>query len=103
MKALILVALVACTPLQRTATLASASSTLILADWMQTRVFVRECAELNPIIGECGEHISPDIYFPAALALHVAVGLLLPIQWRDVWFGAVAGAQASTVWANYFE
>lgn len=103
MRIVALAALVACTPMQRTMTLASASSTLILADWMQTRAFVRTCDELNPIIGDCGQHISPDIYFPTALALHLAVGLILPVQWRDVWFGAVAGAQASTVWANYFE
>ena len=86
-------------------TLASVSSTLIAADWMQTRTFARrpQCDELNPIIGECGEHVSPDVYFPVMLAAHMLVGYVLPARWRDVWFGAVAGAQASTVWANFLQ
>lgn len=100
---IVTIAITSCTPAQRTGTLASASTTLLLADWMQTRVFVRECQELNPIIGQCGQHITPDVYFPISVVLNLAAGYALPSGWREAWFGAVAGAQASTVWANFYE
>lgn len=97
---LVLVALAACTPAQRVAALATASTTLLIADWHQTTKIVEECRELNPIIGECGERVSPDLYFLTTIAAHLAVGVLLPEHWRDVWFGTIAGAEASIVWSN---
>lgn len=101
MRTLVLTLLVACTPAQRTAALALSSSTLIVADWHQTHDITRDCREANPILGECGERLSVDVYFATALVAHLGVGLLLPRDWRDVWFGAVAGAQLATVWSNW--
>lgn len=102
MKALALILFIACTPTQRATTLAVASTALLSADWHQTRTGVTPlCQEQNPIIGPCGENVSPDIYFPAAIVAHVALGIVLPKHWRAVWFAAVAGAQGSTVWSNW--
>jgi hypothetical protein len=96
------VTLAACTPTQRTATLALTSTALIAADWHQTRSGITaSCFEQNPIIGACGENVPPDLYFPVAIALNLAAGLVLPRPWRDVWFAGVTGAQTSTVWSNW--
>ncbi len=100
MKALALALLVACTPAQRTATLAVTSSALIVADWHQTQGIVAECQELNPLVGRCGERIAPNAYFPLVLAASITIGLLLG-DWGETWFGAVTGAQGATVWSNY--
>lgn len=99
-KALALALLVACTPAQRTAALAVSSSALIVVDWHQTARITSECRELNPVIGLCGEHMPPNVYFPTILVLNAAVGLALG-TWRDTWFAAVTGAQASTTWLNW--
>ena len=98
----LLLSLSACTPTQRTTTLALASSSLILIDWHQTRSeIVPSCNELNPVIGPCGERMHPDTYFPIVALAHIAIGAALPQAWRDVWFGAITGAQLATVWSNY--
>lgn len=99
----IALAFAACTPTQRTTALALSSTTFIVADWYQTQGITAACQELNPIIGACGERVSVNTYFPVAIAAHLTVGLLLPAHWRDVWFGAVAGAQVSTVWSNWLQ
>lgn len=97
--------LCSCTPAQRTMAIASASSTLIAADWMQTRTFAKhpECGENNPIIGACGDRVPPDLYFPVTIALHLLVGYVLPADWRDIWFASIAGVQGATVWSNATE
>lgn len=101
MKALALVLLVACTPAQRTVALASASTALLAVDWHQTRGIVKECAETNPVIGQCGERVSPDTYFPVVALVHLAVGATLPRHWRELWFSTIAGVQGSTTWLNW--
>ncbi len=101
MRVLALAALIACTPVQRRVTLGVASTALIAADWYQTRDIVARCREQNFLLGECGERISPNVYFPLALALNAAIALMLPPGWDEVWLGAVTGAQAATVWSNY--
>ncbi len=102
MKALLLAAIVACTPAQRTTSLALASTTLLAVDWSQTRGGITSaCRELNPIIGPCGDRVPVDMYFPVVIVAHLALGLAMREPWRDVWFGTVAGAQAATTWANW--
>lgn len=90
-----------CTHAQRTTALSLASTSLLVVDWQQTTDVPMTCTELNPIIGKCGERVPVDTYFPVAIGAHLAVGLLLPRRWREIWFATVAGAEASTVWSNY--
>lgn len=99
--AILLALFAACSPSLRTRALAIASSTTIVLDWHQTIGITRECDELNPVIGECGERTDPNLYFTVALLAHLAVGAMLPEPWRDVWFSSIAGAQASTVVRNW--
>ncbi len=101
MKALILALLVACTPAQRVTGLALASSSSILIDWHQTHDIAPRCLESNPVIGECGQGLPVNIYFPVVLTAHLAVGYMLPEHWRIAWFAAIGGMQASTVWSNW--
>ncbi len=100
MKALALLTIIACTPVQRKDTLAVSSTALLAVDWHQTRTnIVPECREQNPIIGPCGENVSPDLYFPISIVANLALGYALG-DWGDVWFGAITGAQGATVWSN---
>ena len=102
MKALLLALLVACTPPQRTTAVATVSTALIAADWYQTRTFITpECMEMNPVIGTCGEKVHPDVYFPIVIVSHIIIGAVLPKNWRNVWFAAIAGVQGHTVYSNY--
>lgn len=88
-KALLLTAaLSGCLPL--------ASSAAIAADWYQTRGITQRCGELNPLIGQCGDRVPVDIYFPVAIAANLAAGWISSkFQWL------VLGAEGSIVWSNW--
>lgn len=101
MRALVLVLLVACTPAQRTVALAAVSTALLAVDWHQTRGIVQRCDETNPVIGQCGERVAPDTYFPIATLVHLTIGAALPRGWRELWFATIAGVQGSTTWGNW--
>lgn len=90
-----------CTHTQRAAALSVASTALLVADWQQTTDVHMTCTEENPIIGKCGERVPVNVYFPVVIGAHLAVGMLLPKRWREIWFATVAGAEGSTVWSNY--
>lgn len=70
------------------------------ADWVQTNSIVSVCDEDNSIIGECGENIAPNLYFPVAIALHAAIAAALPPRWRLAWQAIGAGAELNQVWHN---
>lgn len=69
-------------------------------DWIQTRSIVSVCNEDNAIIGECGENVSPDVYFPTTIVLHAAIAAALPPRWRLVWQAVATGAELNQVWHN---
>lgn len=100
--ALVALALAGCslTPAQRTGTLAGLATVSLSIDWLQTRDIVKRCNELNPVIGECGQRVSPDIYFPVVILGTLAAGYLIGGAWGDATFAAMAGAETATVWAN---
>jgi hypothetical protein len=83
----------------RQAALATLSTALLVTDWQQTHSITTRCLELNPVIGACGENIPVNVYFPAVIAASLAVGHIAG-DWRDTFFGALAGAEAVTVWTN---
>ncbi len=98
---ILLAALSGCfSPSQRTDVLAFTSTALIAADWAQTRGIAANCRESNPFIGECGQRVPVDLWFPLGMAANLLVGYALGEVWGQVWFGAVTGAQASTVVHN---
>lgn len=93
--------LMACTPGQRTTTLAIASTSLLFVDWRQTRGIAASCNEENPVIGWCGERVPPDVYFAFVIVAHLALGLAMHNGWDDAWFATIAGAEGATTWSNY--
>lgn len=70
-------------------------------DWHQTETIVYNCNETNPIIGQCGQNMSPDLFMPLAIAAHALVAIALPPKWRTIWQSLGIGAEVSTVWENY--
>lgn len=70
-------------------------------DYLQTRQITDLCREANPIIGECGDRVSPDVYFPAAFAGHALVAAALPQPYRRIWQSVWVGAQTHTIYRNY--
>lgn len=88
------------TPAQRTGTLATLATVSLGIDWLQTRDIVRECQELNPIIGECGQRVDPDVYFPIAIVSLLVTAYAIGGDAGDLMLMGVAGAQTATVWGN---
>lgn len=71
-------------------------------DMKQTEVITADCHEGNPIIGECGQHISPTAYFPLALAAHLVVTMLIPNgPCRTAWQGFTFGLESTVVFNNW--
>jgi hypothetical protein len=100
MRYLLIGLLLACTPTQRRAALAVTSTTFLAADWAQTANITRDCSELNPVLGRCGERVPVHLYFPTIIVGHLALAVLLP-EWSETILGGMAGAEAATVWSNW--
>lgn len=88
-------------PAQRTTALALTATSITILDWHQTRDITNHCAELNPLLGPCGDRFPVDLYFPIALAGTLILGAALGGQWGDAVLAGVTGAELSTVWANW--
>jgi hypothetical protein len=80
--------------------LGATSTALLSVDWWQTKSIVNRCLELNPVIGPCGERVHEDVYMMTVIAGNLVVAHLLGRDWREVWLGAMTGAEAATVWSN---
>ncbi len=100
MKAALILALSACGWTPKHVALAGASTALLAFDWHQTQSIARDCLELNPIIGACGERVPVNAYFPVVILAHVALAHVVGAEWRPVLLGAIVGAEAATVWSN---
>jgi hypothetical protein len=95
--ALLLLLVVGCTQPQRKATLAVASTALLLVDWSQTREIVAICQEQNPIIGWCGERVPVDAYFPVVILANLVIGYFA----HESYMAGITGAQTATVVGNH--
>ncbi len=71
-----------------------------MADWSQTGSIVRNCSEINPIIGECGQRMNMHAYFMSVLLIEIIASRLLPTEWRSTFHGAWIGVEATTVYDN---
>lgn len=89
--------------------LQAAALTTLAVDYLQTRQLVRDRIETNPLIGACGGmvhpdgcgRVSPELYFAAVAALHIAAARLLPAPWRHVLQGVTIGVEAHAITRNY--
>jgi hypothetical protein len=100
----VLAAVAGCTPAtwSRTDTAIEASLGAALgADYLQSRQIVRDGKEDNPIMGERGQNLAPEIYFPTAFVAHLAVARCLPRPWREVWQGGAIGWQVDVIHTNW--
>jgi hypothetical protein len=59
------------------------------------------CSEINPVIGECGERVSPHLYFPVVMVGFMVVSRLLPESYRTAFQGALFGGELATTWDNW--
>lgn len=87
-------------PAQRTTALAIAATGVTIVDWHQTRDITRNCTELNPVIGPCGERVPVDVYFPVVLSGALMLAAALGGTWGDAVLAGLAGAELSTIWSN---
>lgn len=88
-----------------------------VADWRQTRAAVARAdrdyraglrgddlsmAEVNPIIGDHGQNISPDAYFLCTGLLHATVAAAIPRgKWRTAFQLLTIASQAKTIYENH--
>jgi hypothetical protein len=99
---ILLVFLGACEGWQRADTVRElAFATEQSVDWYQTSWITRNCDETNPIMGRCGQRVSPSIYFPVATVLHAAMSAALPAEWRHGWQYFSGGSEGTIVWMNF--
>ncbi len=85
---------------QDTALEAGFVATAVL-DWHQTQTIVKLCNEDNPVLGECGQNVSVNVYFPVVIALHILASALVPRSWRPIWQGMSIGGEGGTVYSNW--
>jgi hypothetical protein len=72
----------------------------LAADYLQTRQIVRDCRESNPMIGDCGENMSPALYFAAVFGVSTLV-YKLPRPYREIVQVAIVAVQVSSVRHNW--
>jgi hypothetical protein len=95
----VLLLVAACNWSNRQRVMAAATVAVLAIDWHQTHEVVRMCDETNPIIGECGDSVPVNVYFPLAIATVLVLADRLP-KWREPLLGTVFGVQLATVRYN---
>ncbi len=74
----------------------------MVVDAKQTEAVTALCIESNPIVGRCGERLSPTVYFPAVAVAHAVISMSIPVgTWRSVWQAFSFGVAAKAVHSNY--
>lgn len=103
--ALLALAVAACTPAEwtRTDTAAQLAVTASLAvDYQQTRQALDEGAvESNPVMGESGERVAPEVYFPAVAVIALTGAVALPRPWRGILQGGLFTVQTKVITGNW--
>ncbi|HVP67817.1 MAG TPA: hypothetical protein VMT17_11200 [Anaeromyxobacteraceae bacterium] len=86
-------------------TLGTASTALILADWLQTLHFTSlppayGVKESNPILGPHPSKLQVDLVAGAALAANLAVAIWVPRPFKYFWLVPVVGVVSWDVYHN---
>lgn len=73
-------------------------------DWRQTRRYIATptaCDEANVVIGQCGQRVPPDLYFPVMTVLQLGLAAILPHgSWRTAALGLAGGIELGAVETN---
>jgi len=96
-------ALVACSPASwrdRDTVLEAGFIAATVIDYGQSLAVVDRCAELNPIIGECGENAGLTPYMILTVVTHLAISTALRHEWRSAWQGITFGIEAHQAYTN---
>lgn len=80
--------------------LAVAYATETTVDAVQTRSIVNDCAEVNPLIGRCGDRIPVPVYFPLLDIAVIGAAALMPHGWRTAFLAFMSGQEADVVYVN---
>ncbi len=59
------------------------------------------CAELNPIVGRCGDRVPLAVYVPVGLVLHAAIAWALPPRLRTTFQAISLGFEGAAVGLNW--
>lgn len=80
--------------------LMTSTFTMIMTDFAQTTEIVNDCAEMNPIIGPCGERVHIMIYFPVVITAIAVMTDTLPPRWRNYLLGTLTVTQSYNTYRN---
>lgn len=72
----------------------------VLGDYIQTRKITHNGRELNPIMGKSGQRMSPNLYFPLAMAAHAGTMYALPEPYRTWAQAGTLALQSANVGRN---
>jgi hypothetical protein len=86
---------------RRDTLLEAGSIGLTVLDWQQTRDITKNCTEINPVIGECGQRLNMHVYFVAVVALEILAARLADPDNRTLLHGAWIGVEGATTWRNW--
>lgn len=70
-------------------------------DMLQTRHITAACRENNPIMGECGERLAPEVWFPLSDFLGYVILDQLPSSSRGWILGLASGFEIKAVQRNW--
>ncbi len=74
----------------------------VAIDTYQTsRSILPACAELNPIVGRCGDRVPLAVYVPVGLVLHAAIAWALPPRLRNLFQIASLGVEGAVIGLNW--
>lgn len=76
---------------------------VLAGDYVQTVKITENGTEGNPVIGQHGERVHPNIYFPVILLIHATVAWFLPQPARGSWQFLTAAIASVSVWNNTME
>jgi hypothetical protein len=80
----------------------AAVSASLAVDYAQTRAAMSDGrGEVNPIMGDGGERVSPELYFAACAAGSAVAARALPRPWRRLFQGAIVAAEAAVIASNW--
>lgn len=71
-----------------------------VVDFHQTAYATSHCVEQNPIMGQCGDAVPREVYFPAVVVANILIANALPGKWRTAFQAVTLGFQLAVDYHN---